>query len=357
MTGGCVFRVSSGSFIAAADLTVSLVVADLSEGADVSTVWLVAAGTIDVDFPFVLGVAEKRWHRPAGASKIVTTKWNWSGVIIRKEPWASNQIYQITGVFSLSVVLFVFLGIFLESPLHSLGSYASYQPIPTLFLGDPFCRADAFLPGSWPGLRSSVPHGHAEVARFRSGLPCPKRLQIRVGSKKFCASINIENRGKESFLSHEIPACGHGGRSFPGQKILLDPRRARLTAPGKNEKEKAAVSERGGSCDLASQCLKDPFFDEVQHCYQPEQVTNPCFQILIKPPQGNTLLVFVHAGASPLQLKKQIWAEMGFPVQIQHLVSGGRSLQDCRSLESYGIGPGSTIILNFRLRGGVLPQG
>lgn len=90
---------------------------------------------------------------------------------------------------------------------------------------------------------------------------------------------------------------------------------------------------------------------------QPAQVKTFTFQILIKPPQGKTRLVWVHAGSTSLQLKQQIWAEMGYPVQIQHLVSGRRSLQDCKSMKSYGFGPGSIITLNFRLRGGAPPQG
>jgi len=48
---------------------------------------------------------------------------------------------------------------------------------------------------------------------------------------------------------------------------------------------------------------------------------------------------------------------MGYPVQIQHLVSGRWSLQDSRTLETYDIGPETTIALNLRLRGGALPQG
>ena len=58
-----------------------------------------------------------------------------------------------------------------------------------------------------------------------------------------------------------------------------------------------------------------------------------------------------------MQLKQQIWALMGYPVQIQHLVSGRWSLQDSRTLKNYDISPETTISLNLRLRGGALPQG
>lgn len=67
--------------------------------------------------------------------------------------------------------------------------------------------------------------------------------------------------------------------------------------------------------------------------------------------------MWVHAGSTILQLKQQIWAETGYPVQIQHLVSGRWSLQDSRTLKSYEISPGTIIVLNLRLRGGALPQG
>lgn len=67
--------------------------------------------------------------------------------------------------------------------------------------------------------------------------------------------------------------------------------------------------------------------------------------------------MWVHAKSSILQLKQQIWVLMGYPVQIQHLVSGRYSLQDNRTLKNYDISPETTIVLNLRLRGGVVPQG
>lgn len=93
---------------------------------------------------------------------------------------------------------------------------------------------------------------------------------------------------------------------------------------------------------------------------QPEprqHVTSTCFQIFIKPPVGKTSLVWVHVQSTIMQLKQKIWALMGYPVQIQHLVSGRRSLQDSRTLKNYDISPETTIALNLRLRGGALPQG
>ena len=48
---------------------------------------------------------------------------------------------------------------------------------------------------------------------------------------------------------------------------------------------------------------------------------------------------------------------MGYPVPIQYLVSGSRSLQDCRSLKNYEISAEKTIVLNLWLRGWAMHQG
>lgn len=58
-----------------------------------------------------------------------------------------------------------------------------------------------------------------------------------------------------------------------------------------------------------------------------------------------------------MQLKQQIWALTGYPVQLQHLIKGRWSLQDSRTLGSYEISTEETIVLNFRLRGGAMHQG
>lgn len=87
------------------------------------------------------------------------------------------------------------------------------------------------------------------------------------------------------------------------------------------------------------------------------QVTKTCFQIFIKTPESKSFLVWVHAYSTVMQLKQQIWALSGYPRQIQHLVNGRWSLQDNKTMGSYGINPGVTIVLNFRLRGGAPFQG
>ena len=72
---------------------------------------------------------------------------------------------------------------------------------------------------------------------------------------------------------------------------------------------------------------------------------------------GKSQLVWVHKENSILQLKQKIWGLMGYPVPIQHLVSGHSSLQDCRLLKDYAIKIEMTISLNLHLRGGATNQG
>lgn len=52
------------------------------------------------------------------------------------------------------------------------------------------------------------------------------------------------------------------------------------------------------------------------------------------------------------ELKNNIADQIHCPAGKQHLLNEGRSLQKCRTMQEYNIKPGSTIILNMRLRGG-----
>lgn len=88
-----------------------------------------------------------------------------------------------------------------------------------------------------------------------------------------------------------------------------------------------------------------------------KQVTKNSFQIFIKTPEKKSLLVWVSGNRYVSLLKHQICALTGYPGQIQHLVSGRWSLQDHRTLGSYEISPGETIVVNLRLRGGAPFQG
>lgn len=76
------------------------------------------------------------------------------------------------------------------------------------------------------------------------------------------------------------------------------------------------------------------------------------FQILVRTPMGNTILIWTHATDRAIDLKNNIANQIGYPAGEQNLVTGGRSLQDHRTLKEYNIKPGSTIFLNMRLRGG-----
>lgn len=65
-----------------------------------------------------------------------------------------------------------------------------------------------------------------------------------------------------------------------------------------------------------------------------------------------SLLVWVHASDCLMHLKKIISQNTGYPAQIQHLLYGGKSLQDDRTLTDYNILSTSSLILNLKLRGG-----
>lgn len=76
------------------------------------------------------------------------------------------------------------------------------------------------------------------------------------------------------------------------------------------------------------------------------------FQILVRMPMGNTILIWNHATDRAIDLKNNIANRIGYLTGEQNLVTGGRSLHDHGTLKEYNIKPGSTIFLNMRLRGG-----
>lgn len=63
-------------------------------------------------------------------------------------------------------------------------------------------------------------------------------------------------------------------------------------------------------------------------------------------------LVWVFATESVLHLKHIISQKIGYLIKLQHLIFGGKALQDPRPLMYYNIISMSTITLNLRLRGG-----
>ena len=84
------------------------------------------------------------------------------------------------------------------------------------------------------------------------------------------------------------------------------------------------------------------------------QVSPRSFQIFIKTPMGNSILVWIHASAQGTDLKKTIGQTTGYPCLEQSLIYGGRALQDSDILKDYGIYHASTIHLNLGLREGVV---
>lgn len=75
-------------------------------------------------------------------------------------------------------------------------------------------------------------------------------------------------------------------------------------------------------------------------------------QLFVKNPSGKSTLIWAHATDNVTDLKHNIANHIGYPDSQQHLLTGGRTLQDYRTLKDYNIMPRSTTILNMRLRGG-----
>ena len=71
------------------------------------------------------------------------------------------------------------------------------------------------------------------------------------------------------------------------------------------------------------------------------------FQIFLKPPVGNCLLIWIQDSERVTDLKQAIWNTTSYPSHIQSLIHCGRSLQDSSTLRDYGICLASTIYLNL----------
>lgn len=111
-------------------------------------------------------------------------------------------------------------------------------------------------------------------------------------------------------------------------------------ATGADEVEDAYVE--GEDSQIGPQILRDGF-----------DRTNPNhFQIFIKTPSGKIALIWIQETDSVINLKNNIAYHIGYLEGHLHLLYGGRTLQDYRSIKDYNIMPESTIILNLRLRGG-----
>lgn len=75
-------------------------------------------------------------------------------------------------------------------------------------------------------------------------------------------------------------------------------------------------------------------------------------QLFVRNIESCTLVCEVEATASVLDVKDWVERQSGIPSSSQGLVYGGRQLQDGLQLQSYGVGPDSTLHLVLRLRGG-----
>lgn len=89
---------------------------------------------------------------------------------------------------------------------------------------------------------------------------------------------------------------------------------------------------------------------------QPQLGSNPretdLTQLFIKAPEGKSYCLRLWKGSGIQELRNEIQNLLGILEQGQNLISRGRSLQDNHTFQEYNITIDSTIIINFRLRGG-----
>ena len=83
------------------------------------------------------------------------------------------------------------------------------------------------------------------------------------------------------------------------------------------------------------------------------------FQIFIKTVTGKTITLTITSATTVDEVKAMISSKTatkdqpGIPPEHQRLISGGKQLEDGRTLVSYGVGKESTLFLVLRLRGGM----
>jgi hypothetical protein len=82
-------------------------------------------------------------------------------------------------------------------------------------------------------------------------------------------------------------------------------------------------------------------------------VTLHPMQVFVRISCGNTIALEVYASDTTLSVKAKIQSAAGFPPDAQRLVHASSTLDDTRSLASYGITKESTLGLLLRLRGGM----
>lgn len=80
------------------------------------------------------------------------------------------------------------------------------------------------------------------------------------------------------------------------------------------------------------------------------------FQIFVKTLTGKTIIVWVEASDSIINVKAKILDKLSWiftqPRDLR-LICSGRQLEDGRTLQDYNIGEASTLFMLLRLRGGI----
>ena len=106
------------------------------------------------------------------------------------------------------------------------------------------------------------------------------------------------------------------------------------------ERSRALSISRGGRLVPAVSALTEMLTTHLQ-----------TFEFSVKTEERSIVLRAVSSDTVE-EIKIKIESETGIPADEQRLMHGGRQLEDDKSLGYYNIGPGSTVFLNLRLRGG-----
>jgi len=76
------------------------------------------------------------------------------------------------------------------------------------------------------------------------------------------------------------------------------------------------------------------------------------FMIYVKLLTGETIMESVSDDTTVAEIMSRIEEKQGIKVEHQHLFCNGKSLISSRTLAQQGVGPGSTIHLLLKVRGG-----